>query len=150
VLLASGDRNLIGGNRSFGGDAGIGVEDGSRNVVARNVVTHTSGAGIYLGLKRPEIGGSHNVLLGNRVKAGGIDGFAVRRADHHSVLRHNTALGARDDGFDVASRTAKLGGNRAFRNGDLGIEAARGVIDLGGNSAGRNGDPRQCKHIACS
>ena len=59
------------------------------------------------------------------------------------------AAGSADDGFDIASRSAKLTRNRALRNGDLGIEAVRGVIDGGGNIARHNGDPRQCVNVTC-
>ena len=79
-----------------------------------------------------------------------MDGFLVNEKDGHSLLKHNIATGAGDDGFDVASRTTTLTGNRAVRNADLGIEAVRGVTDGGGNIARHNGDPRQCTHIACN
>ena len=39
-----------------------------------------------------------------------------------SLLKRNVAIGSRDDGFDVASRSTKLVGNRAVRSGDAGIE----------------------------
>jgi hypothetical protein len=68
----------------------------------------------------------------------------------HSLLKKNVARGARDDGFDIESRSAKLTRNKANRNHDLGIEAVRGVIDDGGNVARHNGDPRQCTNIACN
>jgi hypothetical protein len=64
-------------------------------------------------------------------------------------LKRNVAAGARGDGFDVESRSAKLTKNRAMRNRDLGIEAVQGVIDRGGNKASGNGDPRQCTHVVC-
>jgi hypothetical protein len=89
-------------------------------------------------------------VRGNLVKGSRVDGFLVNPKDDHSLLRHNTARGAGDDGFDVDSRTAKLTKNLALRNGDLGIAAVRGVRDGGGNKARGNGDPRQCTHIACN
>ena len=61
--------------------------------------------------------------------------------DDHSLLKRNVAIGAGDDGFDVQSRSTKLTGNRAVRNGDLGIEAVRGVIDGGGNMRDRQRRP---------
>jgi hypothetical protein len=94
-------------------------------------------------------GGAHNTVRGNLVKGSRVDGFLVNETDDHSLLRHNTARGAGDDGFDIQSHTAKLTNNEARRNGDLGIAAVRGVIDGGGNKASGNGDPRQCTHIAC-
>jgi hypothetical protein len=72
-----------------------------------------------------------------------------QKADRHSLLKRNIAVGAEDDGFRVNSRTAKLTRNQARRNGDLGVAAIRGVIDGGGNVARHNGDPRQCTGIAC-
>ena len=149
VLVAVGDHNRISRNQISGGATGIGVEDSSGTVVAGNEVAGTSDKGIYLGLKHPPIGGGHNLVRRNRVRGSGGDAYVVREKDHHSVLRHNIAVGAGEDGFDVGSRTATLAGNRAFRNGDLGIETVRGLIDGGGNKAGGNGDPRQCKHIDC-
>jgi len=65
------------------------------------------------------------------------------------LLRRNFAVASGDDGFDIESRTAKLAGSRAVRNGDLGIEAVHGVIDGGGNRAAHNGARRQCRNIAC-
>jgi hypothetical protein len=62
----------------------------------------------------------------------------------HTLLKSYHAFGAKDDGFDVKSRTTKLTGNRPVRDHDLGIHAVRGVIDGGGNIARHNGDPRQC------
>jgi hypothetical protein len=74
---------------------------------------------------------------------------SLNEKDSHSLLRRNVAVGAKDDGFDVQSRTTKLTANRAVRNGDLSIAAVRRVIDGGGNIARHNGDPRQCTHVAC-
>jgi hypothetical protein len=78
-----------------------------------------------------------------------VDGFVVVKKHDHSLLKHNIARGAGDDGFDVESRSTTLTRNRAVRNGDLGIEAVRGVIDGGGNEASANGDPRQCTNVVC-
>ena len=68
-------------------------------------------------------------------------------ADYLAALDAFRYMG--DDGFDIASRSAKLTRNRAWRNADLGIEAVRGVIDGGGNIARHNGDSRQCTNIVC-
>ena len=68
---------------------------------------------------------------------------------NHNLLKRNVASGAKDDGFDIESRSTKLTKNRARRNADLGIDAVKGVIDGGGNRAGGNGDRRQCVHVKC-
>ena len=68
---------------------------------------------------------------------------------NHSLLKRNVASRAKDDGFDIESRSTKLTKNRARRNADLGIDAVKGVIDGGGNRASGNGDRRQCVHVKC-
>jgi Periplasmic copper-binding protein (NosD) len=123
---------------------------GHDNLVARNVVVRTRGAGISLGIKHPFIGGAHNVVRRNLVRGSREDGFVVAKKDRHSQLKNNVAKGSGDDGFDVESHSARLKDNRAVRNADLGIEAVRGVNDGGGNVAHHNGDPRQCTHIVCN
>ena len=149
-FLVAGNRNLIARNHArrdiFGG---IAVEDGRHNVIARNVVVRTRSTGIYLGVREFPDGGARNVVRGNIVERTDDDAFLVTPEDHHSIVKHNTAREARDDGFDIQSRSARLTRNRAFRNADLGIRAVEGVADGGGNVARGNGDPRQCTHIAC-
>ena len=85
----------------------------------------------------------------NVVRDSHVDGFLVGKKDRHSLLKHNVAKGAGDDGFDIESRSTTLTRNRAVRNADLGIEAVPSVIDGGGNRAHDNGDPRQCTNIVC-
>jgi parallel beta-helix repeat protein len=156
VVAGPGSDNVITGNHfshingvhdHHRGD-GVAIEKGHGNVIAHNVVVHSRG-GIRLGINAPSIGGAKNLVSRNLVRGSHADAFIVLKKDDHSVLRRNVAIGAGDDGFDINSKTAKLTGNRAVRNGDLGIEAVRGVIDGGGNIARRNGDPRQCTNIAC-
>jgi parallel beta-helix repeat protein len=150
VLVFRGDRNVIARNRASRAVEGIAIEKGRGNLVVRNVVVHARGkAGIRLGIGSPSIGGANNVVRGNLVRGSGDDGFRVYPKDGHSLLKHNVAIGAVGDGFDVESRTTKLTGNRAVRNGDLGIEAVVRVRDGGGNRAHGNGDPAQCKNVAC-
>jgi hypothetical protein len=96
------------------------------------------------------IGGTRNLVRRNHIRGAGKDGVLVDVHAKHTLLKGNHAFGAKDDGFDVKSRTTKLTGNRAVRNHDLGIHAVRGVIDGGGNIARHNGDPRQCTHIVCN
>lgn len=151
LIVAPGSKNVIARNHFSGDGDGIAIEKGRGNLVERNVVVDTRGnAGIYLGLDAPPIGGVDNVVRRNVVRGSRGDGFAVNKKDNQSVLKRNVASGAGDDGFDVESRSAKLTGNRARRNGDRGIEARRGVIDGGGNVASGNGNQPQCTHIACA
>jgi large repetitive protein len=149
VLVGQGNANVIARNRVLRGESGLAVETGRANVIARNVIRRPRRAGIYLGLNDPPLGGSHNIVRRNRIGRSAGDAFVVREEDHHSRLWRNVATGSGDDGFDIASHSAKLTRNRAWRNTDLGIEAVLGVIDGGGNIARHNGDPRQCKNIVC-
>jgi hypothetical protein len=149
ITLGPGSRNVITRNRVFRGHEGIRIEKGHGNLVAHNVIVHARRVGIRLGIKHPLLGGAHNVVRRNRVSDSRVDGFLVGKKDRHSLLKHNVAKGAGDDGFDVQSGSTTLTRNRAVDNGDLGIEAIRGVIDRGANKAHGNGDPRQCTHVAC-
>ena len=140
---------MIVGNRASRDNAGIAIEKGRGNLVARNIVLRARRDGIRLGWVDPPIGGIETVVRSNVVRGSGRDAFVVSRYDRHSVLRGNLAIAAGDDGFDIGSRFPKLRNNRAIRNADLGIEAVRGVIDAGGNTARHNRDPRQCTHVRC-
>ncbi len=151
LLIETGSHNVIKRNRVSRGREGIRIEKGHDNLVADNVVSHARRTGIRLGILHPFIGGgADNVVRGNLVKSSRVDGFLVNAKDDRSLLKHNTARGAGDDGFDIQSRTATLIGNRARRNHDLGIAAVRSVIDGGSNRASGNGDLRQCTNIVCS
>jgi parallel beta-helix repeat protein len=149
ILVGTGDDNVIVGNRVSGASDSLAVENGSGNLVARNVVLDSEGDGIRLGIGSPPFGGDRNVVRRNLVKRSGDDGFHVYPKDDHSLLKHNVAIGSGDDGFEVDNRTTKLTANRAVRNEDLGIAAVPGVIDGGRNVARHNGDPRECTNIAC-
>jgi hypothetical protein len=149
VLVGGGSRNVIARNRIRKGGDGIAIEKGHGNVVARNDIVGPRRSGVYLALDRPPIGGRDTIVRRNVVRGSGKDAFVVRAKDRHSRLKRNAAVGARDDGFDVQSHTAKLTKNLGLLNGGLGIEAVRGVIDGGGNVARHNGDPRQCTNIVC-
>jgi len=149
ILVGPGDDNLIVANRVSRADDALAVENGSGNLVARNVVIDARGYGIRLGIGNPSLGGGHNIVRRNVVKRSADDGFRVFQKDGHSLLRRNVAIHSGDDGFAVRSRATTLTNNRAKRNADLGIAAVAGVIDGGGNVARQNGDRRQCTHIAC-
>jgi parallel beta-helix repeat protein len=151
ILVGPGDRNVITGNHVSRASDSIAIEKGHHNLVAHNLVAHARGGeGIRLGISHPSIGGSENVVRGNRVKDSREDGFSVAVKENGSLLKRNVAVGAGDDGFDIQGPATKLTGNRAVRNHDLGIEAVPSAIDGGGNVARHNGDPRQCTNIACS
>lgn len=150
-FLVAGNRNVVARNHAQGDIfGGIAVEDGRHNVIARNLVVRTRSTGIVLGVREFPAGGGSNVVRWNVVEGSRDDAFLVTPEDRHSVVKHNTAREARDDGFDIQSRSARLTANRAFGNADLGIQAVDGVIDGGGNRARGNGDPRQCVNIACN
>jgi parallel beta-helix repeat protein len=147
IYVFQGRRSVITRNRISRGAQGIDIARGRGNRVARNVIVRPHGYGLRLGFQRGGKGGD-NIVRRNLVRKSGGDGFVVRKY-HHSLLSHNVARRARDDGFDVGSRSTKLTRNQAVRNGDLGIEAVIGVRDGGGNTAHGNGDPAQCKNVAC-
>ena len=155
IYVAPGNRNVIARNRvshvrrSRGIGRAIEVDGGDHNVIARNSVRDTEVDAILVGCARcPVLVGT--VVRRNHICGAGEDGVHIDDTARHTRLRRNVARGAKDDGLDVGSRTAKLTRNRATRNADLGIAAVRGVIDGGGNKASGNGDPRQCTHIVCT
>ena len=150
IIVAPGSGNVVARNRIVGDGGGIAIEKGRGNLVAGNVIIGVRHTGIRLGIHRPPIGGSGNVVRGNLVRESGDDGFLVTKNDHGSRLVRNIAIGAGDDGFDVESGSARVRGNRALRNADLGIQAVPGTTDGGGNGARGNGDRRQCVYISCT
>ena len=108
----TGSRNVIKRNRVSRGREGIRIEKGHENLVADNIVSHARRAGIRLGILHPFIGGgADNVVRGNLVKSSRVNNSLVNAKDNRSLLKHNTARGAGDDGFDIQSRTATLTGN---------------------------------------
>jgi parallel beta-helix repeat protein len=112
LLTGNGPSLLIEGNRN----------EGRGNLVTRNLVARSDGAGIRLGIVQPTIGGTNNVVRRNEVKNSNEDGFLVYVKDDHSLLEDNIAIGSKDDGFDIESRTTTLIGNRAIRSGDADFE----------------------------
>ena len=146
----SGSRNVVKRNRLFRDGHGIAIEQGSHNLVARNVVIDARSRGISLGLDFPDesIGGVDNIIRRNVVRGSAGDAFLVNKKGS-SLLKRNLASGAKGDGFHIESRSTKLTKNRAPRNAAIGIEAVRGVIDGGGNRANGNGGPHQCVNVNC-
>jgi nitrous oxidase accessory protein NosD len=149
-ILLDGSRNVIARNRITGGRYGVGIDRGTGNLLAGNVIVGAA-TGIRLRgeLEPGRPGAVNTVIRGNRLRGANDDGLLVMLTAKHTLLRHNIVRHSQDDGFDVNDRTTKLTGNRAVRNADLGIEAVRGVNDGGGNRASGNGDPRQCVNVRC-
>ncbi len=167
-LPIEADRNRVLHNR-FARDEGI-IVLGSRNVVARNrlktsaaspsrrgAATWSPATSSFAPAGQASRSASHILpSAGSTTSSAGIGsgeraamGSDVAAKDGDSLLRRNTAIGARGDGFDVNSRSATLTRNQAAHNGGLGIEAVAGVIDGGGNRAHANGDPLQCTNVFC-
>jgi parallel beta-helix repeat protein len=133
---------------------GIGIAGGSDdNVISGNFVARTQQDGIrILDLDTADPANAvpnRTQVRGNVVRDTAGDGIRVDAATDGTVLEHNYAFGAGDDGIHVDSTGARLTSNAAFFNHDLGIEAAPGVTDGGGNRAHRNGNPAQCTGVAC-
>jgi Right handed beta helix region len=151
IGLGPGSHNVIKRNRVVRARDGIRIEKGHGNLVAHNLVAHARRVGIRLGIRQFRVsGGAHNSFRNNLVRDSRVDDFLAVRQARNSLLKGNIARGARNDGFDIESRSIKLTSNLAARNADLGIEAVRGVNDGGGNIARHNGDPRQCTHVVCN
>ena len=136
IVVGPGNRNVIARNHVARAQESISAT-GRENLVARNVVVDARGRGISLGVDfadGPDFGGVDNIVRRNVVKRSGGNGFLVNHKGSY-VLKRNVATGAKDDGFDVESRSTRLAKNRATRNAALGIKAVKGVIDGGGNRA---------------
>lgn len=157
-IVVSGDGNIVVGNWLTGPlecpeecGFGIGVQGGTGNVVEGNVVLRFHQAGIQVAAFE-EFGGPPTVgttIRRNVVHGPAVDGLRVYATASDTVLEHNVAAGAGDDGIHVDNAGTTLTGNLAVRNGDLGIEAVTGVTDGGGNHAAANGNPAQCTNVAC-
>ena len=115
---------MIASNRISGGGGGIAIEEGSGNVVARNVVARTRHSGIHLGIDHPPIGSTRTVVRRNRVIASGKDGFLVAKNDRRALLVGNVARRSGDDGFDINSLSARLRNNRASGSADRAFEGS--------------------------
>src|SRR4051794_2259951 len=132
-----------------GGCFGIAVESGRGNSVSDNLVERMA-AGIELRRGDPEIPAVVDTTVRSNVIRGvGSDGLHVDSTATDSLLDHNLALAAADDGIDVNNPSTTLTRNTANGNHDLGIEAVPGVTDGGGNKASGNGNPLQCTNVFC-
>jgi hypothetical protein len=139
---------------------GIHVEGGEGNLMANNRVARSLNDTIAVDSFDPENPTVGTVVRDNLVRDAGVngdgmngDGISVGTEGGELVtdtlILHNTAIGAEDDGIDVNSVATTLTRNRAYRNHDLGIEAVHGVTDGGGNKAAGNGNPLQCTNVLC-
>src|SRR4051794_9422392 len=132
-----------------GGCFGIAVESGRGNSVSDNLVERMA-AGIELRRGDPEIPAVVDTTVRSNVIRGvGSDGLHVDSTATDSLLDHNLAVAAGDDGIDVNNPSTTLTRNTANANHDLGIEAVPGVTDGGGNKASGNGNPLQCTNVFC-
>jgi hypothetical protein len=149
-------RNAISG-RTCGDPArcgwGVAIDGASDVLVAANTIVGKEDEGVLVGVPPDQEPSpravERNVVSGNRVVGGGVDGIVVSANAVDTLLRANTALRNGDDGIEVLSPSTTVARNRAFRNAGLGIEAPAGVLDAGGNRAGGNGDPAQCTGVTC-
>jgi large repetitive protein len=157
-IVVSGDGNTVTGNWLSGPgecaeDCGFGIslEGGTGNVIEHNTVLRFHQAGIHA-VAFEEFGGPPtvgNTIRWNLVRGATVDGLRVEPTASDTLLERNLAIGAGDDGIEVANAATTLTGNLAFRNGDLGIEAVAGIIDGGRNKAAANGNPAQCTNVVC-
>jgi parallel beta-helix repeat protein len=157
AIIVTGDDNVVRRNRiddvvaCEGCGFGISMEGGSRNLVSENTVSEASHIGIRLDSFDHATTG--NTIRDNVVRDAGDFGIAIDPEDAGPVLdtlvEGNVAIGAGDDGINVATPDTTVTSNRALHNGDLGIEAVAGVTDGGGNRAFGNGNPVQCTNVFC-
>jgi parallel beta-helix repeat protein len=157
-IVVSGDANTVARNRLAGpldcpGECGFGIslEGGTGNLIERNTVLGYHQAGIRAAAFE-EFGGPPtvgNTIRRNLIRGPAVDGLLVESTAAETLVAHNIAIGAGDDGIDVDNAATTVTRNLAFRNGDLGIEAVAGVTDGGGNHAAANGNPAQCTNVAC-
>ena len=147
----SGSHNVIARQPLPRDGSGIAIAKGRRNLVARNVVIRPALEGHQPRTRLcrwdfdPRSRQHRPPKRGQRERRRRVPG----QRGGHNYLKRNVASRAKEDGFDVESRSTKLTNNRATRNADLGISAVKGVTDGGGNVARKNRDRRQCRHIAC-
>jgi parallel beta-helix repeat protein len=126
-VYIEGSRNVIARNRishPFRGEAtGIEVDGGNHNLIARNSIRDTEGRGISVDFSRdPEVSGGPPVV-GNVVR-----GNRIRRAGKDGVH------------VNPGAKHTLLKRNHAFGAKDDGLDANNPTTKLTGNEARRNGD----------
>ena len=162
VILESSDNTTITDNQilhSVGPD-GIGIQIyGNNNLVARNTVIDSIRYGIEVDdFQDPGHSPATGTVLRDNTVEGGAEGIAIGPEAGgvvlNTLIEHNTATGALDDGIQLIGpstglETSTITRNVAVHNGDLGIETVPGTIDGGNNHAAGNGNPLQCLNITC-
>jgi parallel beta-helix repeat protein len=141
-------------NHTNAAGLGLVIDGGSRNLLARNTITHGRGVGIQIGAEPNQqpssIAPSDNTVAQNEITRNASDGIRVVDVAHNTTVKGNLAAANTADGIHVLSATTTLTRNLAVRNGNLGIEAVPHVTDDGGNHAFANANPLQCSsNIAC-
>ena len=155
ITLDAADESVVWGNDVQHNAGGLQLDGSSRNLIAANDASDTTGIGIELG------GGSlANVVEGNHADDNGADGIVVADdatdttgnplPDAGNLLVANTADRNGADGIVVAKGGHTVTANATRGNLGWGINAALGVIDGGGNVASGNGKPAQCVGVVCS
>jgi parallel beta-helix repeat protein len=155
-MILVGEANTIRRNRvvdstgaNDGSGFGIVLETGQDNLIADNVIARAAVTGIWIGIPEVEEPTVGTVLRHNQIRAAGNHGILVDSNAADTLLEHNLAEDAGDDGIDVHVPATTLTKNTANDNHDLGIEAVPGVTDGGGNKASGNGNPLQCTNVSC-
>lgn len=124
---------------------GIGVADGSTDIVERNAIWNTRDFGIAVFGDSDSNRIEKNLV--QRTREG--DGISLDGDSDSTRIAGNVSSRNGDDGIDTKGLLTTITRNTANDNVDLGIEALPGT-DGGGNRASRNGNPLQCVGVSCS
>ena len=159
-LAVAGSRNRVTSNVVLdvpacdeeGCGSALQVDEGSNNVISRNVIRRARTGIAVEAYEAPTEGTivSHNVVDGAYDDGISVDVLQPGGITSTTQIESNVVTRAGDDGIDVGGASATLTGNRALHSGDLGIEAVAGVTDGGDNIAARNGNPLQCTNVRCA
>jgi len=154
ITLDAANDGVVRGNDVRFNTGGLQLDGSSRNVLATNDASETSGIGIELG------GGSlGNVLEGNIADANAAHGIYVSDeatdpkgaliAGLGNLVIANSTIGNRADGIVIAKGGHTVAGNVTRNNSSWGILAAPGTIDGSGNVGTGNGKEEQCSGVVC-
>jgi parallel beta-helix repeat protein len=148
ISLETANDGIVRDNDLRFSPGGLQMDGASRNLVAANRASETTGIGIELG------GGSFdNDLVQNTANHNAAQGIYVADealADTGNLLDRNTASGNMSSGIVTAKGGHILVAHTTHDNKGWGINAALGTIDGGGNVASGNSEPGQCLGILCS
>jgi large repetitive protein len=121
--------NLIeSNNASYSGTIGIEVDESNSNDILTNISNSSGAVGI-------SVGGSRNLLRGNRTDSNGSDGMLIGPGECATPTDECPGN--------------KIKGNVARYNAGWGIHAGIGNTDLGGNRASLNAERAQCLGLIC-